>query len=93
MSGGHWDYVQYKLEDIADELEKLVQENNSSEVDEYGQLIGKNYSEETIAELLIGVTFILAAATYIHRIDYLLSGDDGEDTFHSRLAEDMGNEE
>ena len=93
MSGGHWDYVQYKLEDIADELEKLVQENNSSEVDEYGQLIGRNYSEETIAELLIGVTFILAAATYIKRIDYLLSGDDGEDSFHARLSEDMGYEE
>jgi hypothetical protein len=77
MSGGHFDYVQYKLEDIADELEKLVQENNSNEVDEYGQLIGRNYSEETIAELLIGVTFIMVAATYIKRIDYLLSGDDG----------------
>ena len=73
MSGGHFNYVQYNLEDIADEIEKLVQENNSNEVDEYGQLIGRNYSEETIAELLIGVTFILAAATYIQRIDYLLS--------------------
>jgi len=42
---------------------------------------------------MIGVTFILAASTYIQRIDYLLSGDDGEDTFHARLTEDMGYEE
>ena len=93
MSGGHFDYVQYKLEDIADEIEKIVQENTSNEVDEYGQLIGKNYSGETIYELMIGVTFILAASTYINRIDKLLSGDDGEDSFHSNLNEDMGYEE
>ena len=93
MSGGHFDYVQYKLEDVAEEIQRIVDNNASQEVDEWGQLIGRNYSDETIYELLIGVTFILTAATYIRRIDYLLSGDDGEDTFHSNLAEDMGYEE
>lgn len=93
MSGGHFNYIQYKLEDIAEEIQKIVENNTSDEVDEYGQLIGRNYSNETIYELLIGVTFILTAATYIRRIDYLLSGDDGEDTFHARLSEEMGYEE
>ena len=93
MSGGHFDYVQYKLEDIADEIERIVQENDSNEVNEWGYRIGKNYSDETLYEFMLGVTFILAAATYIQRIDYLLSGDDGEDSFHSRLNEDMGYEE
>jgi hypothetical protein len=93
MSGGHFDYVQYKLEDIADEIERIVQENDSNEVNEWGDRIGKNYKEETLYEFMIGVTFILAAATYIRRIDYLLSGDDGEDSFHARLSKDMGYEE
>lgn len=93
MSGGHFNYIQYKLEDVAEEIQKIVENNTSDEVDEYGQLIGRNYSNETIYELLIGVTFILTAATYIRRIDYLLSGDDGEDTFHSKLSEEMGYEE
>ena len=93
MSGGHWDYIQYKLEDIADEIERIVQENDSNEVNEWGDRIGKNYKEETLYEFMLGVTFILTAATYIRRIDYLLSGDDGEDGFHARLNEDMGYEE
>jgi len=93
MSGGHFDYVQYKLEDIADEIQKIVEENDSNEVNEWGGRIGRNYNEETLYEFMIGVTFILAAATYIRRIDYLLSGDDGEDEFHARLTNDMGYEE
>jgi hypothetical protein len=31
------------------------------------------------------------ALIYAQRIDWLVSGDDGEDTFHARLAEDLKN--
>ena len=47
MSGGHFDYVQYKLEDVAEEIQRIVDNNTSQEVDEWGQLIGRNYSDET----------------------------------------------
>ena len=29
------------------------------------------------------------AFVYVNRIDWLLSGDDGEETFHKRLKEDL----
>lgn len=31
------------------------------------------------------------AQVYAQRIDWLLSGDDGEDNFHLRLKEDLAN--
>ena len=33
-----------------------------------------------------------AAAIYAQRIDWLVSGDDGEETFHQRLAEELRSE-
>jgi len=93
MSGGHFDYVQIKLEDIVQEIRNIVENNDSNELNEYGDRIGKGFHEETLGELMTGATFIMLASKYIRRIDYLLSGDDGEDTFHARLREDIYNEE
>lgn len=31
------------------------------------------------------------ASIYAHRVDYLLSSDDGEESFHAKLKEDMKN--
>jgi hypothetical protein len=92
MSGGHFNYIQYKLEDIAEELENIIVENDSDELNEYGDRIGKNYSEETIDELMNAIVFLELCEIYIQRIDYLLSGDDGEDSFHSNLRKDIDGE-
>ena len=35
------------------------------------------------------VRLLRQAHIYAHRIDYLVSGDDGEDSFHERLAGDL----
>jgi hypothetical protein len=89
MSGGHFDYIQYKLEDISKEIENIIDENKSNELNEYGEKIGKNFSEETIDEFVNAIVFLKLCEIYIHRIDYLLSGDDGEDSFHARLRQDI----
>ena len=47
------------------------------------------YSDETINEFKKGLDLIKKANVYINRIDYLISGDDGEESFHNRLSEDM----
>ncbi len=69
MSGGHFNYIQYKLEDIAEELENIIVENDSDELNEYGDRIGKNYSEETIDEFMNAIVFLKLCETYIQRID------------------------
>lgn len=82
MSGGHFNGSQYHIERIAEELERVI-ELNSEE---------PNYSSETIEEFRKGLDFLRKAHIYAQRIDWLLSGDDGEDSFHRRLAEDLGRE-
>ena len=89
MSGGHFDYQQYKINYIAVEIEHLIETNESTEVNEYGEARGRRYSKETIEEFRNAVRYLKLAAVYAQRVDWLVSGDDGEETFHSRLEKDL----
>jgi len=90
MSGGHFNYEQYKISQIADDIDQLVRDNNSKELNEFGDTKGNNFSEETIAEFRKGIEILKQAYIYAQRIDWLISADDGEDTFHERLKHDLG---
>ena len=50
-----------------------------------------DYNKETIKELKKGLAILRKAYIYAQRIDWLLSGDDGEDSFHRRLKEELDN--
>lgn len=89
MSGGHFDYKQYQIGYIADEIEHLIETNDSDEENEWGDKIGAHYLLETIAEFKKALAILKLAQIYAHRIDWLVSGDDGEDSFHRRLAKDI----
>lgn len=77
MSGGHFDYIQYQMNQTADDLNELITTTQES------------YSPATIAEFVTGLHYLQLAAIYIHRIDYLVSCDDSEDSFHSHLMEQL----
>lgn len=89
MSGGHFDYQQYKIGYIADEIEHLINTNDSTEPDQYGGTKGYHYSPETIAKFQEAVVLLRLAAIAAQRIDWLVSGDDGEETFRKRFDEEM----
>ena len=89
MSGGHFNYDQYKIEYIADEIEQLIINNDSEELDEYGCRLGSHFTPETIDEFKKGLLLLRQARVYVQRIDWLVSGDDGEDSFHRRLKHDL----
>jgi len=89
MSGGHFNYQQYHITEIADEVEQLILTNDSTEKDEWGYDKGSHFSSETIEEFKIGLEYLRKAAIYAQRIDWLVSGDDGEDSFHNRLQNDI----
>ena len=93
MSGGFFSYDQYKLGYIADSIEQLVRDNNSTELNDWGNPKANNFSPETIREFEQAVVLLKKALIYTQRIDWLVSGDDGEDTFHERLKEDLDNEQ
>ena len=85
MSGGHFQYKQWEIGNIADEVEQLILTNDSEEKDEWGDRKGYHFSPETIEEFKKGLVLLRQAYVYAQRIDWLVSGDDGEDSFHNRL--------
>jgi hypothetical protein len=88
MSGGFFNYDQYQIGRIADDVEKLILSNNDEEKNEWGDTKGRFYGEKTIDEFKMGLFHLKLAQIYAQRIDWLVSGDDGEETFHKRLTSD-----
>ncbi len=89
MSGGHFQYQQYHLLDIADKIEELIEKNDCNDKNQWGDVIGTHYNRETIREFDKAVELLKQAHAYVQRIDWLVSGDDGEDSFHSRLKSEL----
>lgn len=89
MSGGAFNYKNHHIMDIADEIERIIVQNDCLDRDKWGDIVGRRYSPETIAEMVAGFMIMKAAAVYAQRIDWLLSGDDGEDQFLERLNEEL----
>ncbi len=89
MSGGHFDYKQYQIGQIADEIEQLIISNEDSSLNEYGSEKGRFYSQKTIDEFKKSLVILKQAQIYAQRIDYLVSGDDSEESFHNRLECDL----
>jgi len=89
MSGGYFDYEQYKIDRIADQVEHLIETNDDMTPNEWGMTRGRGYPPEVIAEFRKGLHYLLVAAIYVQRIDWLLSGDDGGDSFLDCLHKDL----
>lgn len=63
------------------------------QIKEYNASVeGSDYSKTTVAQLQAMLETIQKAAIYIHRIDWLFAGDDGEDNFLERTKEDLEKE-
>jgi len=77
MSGGRFDYLQYRFPEIIDEIQQEIIDNKY------------NLSDNTIKELKKGIELLQKAQIYVQRIDWLLSDDDSEETFHERLSKDL----
>ena len=91
MSGGHWDYVQYRLTDVIDELKGIV----SGEIKTTDWSTGEevlerdNYTQVTLEAFKRATKAIEIAQTHIQRIDWLLSGDDSEESYYRRLHTEL----
>ena len=81
MSGGRFDYLQgrYEWDDAIETISNHISENP------------REYEQKTIDKFEEGLLAIKKARVYLQRIDWLLSDDDGEKTFHERLEEDLTN--
>jgi hypothetical protein len=104
MSGGHWEYIQHKISDIAEDIDELVEKNGKpktkEELDEswydpdwykkYPEDLNHyEYNEQVIEQFKKAAEAVRIAQVYIQRMDWLLSGDDGEESFLKRIDEDL----
>jgi hypothetical protein len=89
MSGGHFDYEQYRIEDIARGIEELIASNDDESLNEWGDRRGYGYNPETIEKFKLAVDSLRIAAIMAQRIDWLVCGDDGEENFHRRWDEEL----
>lgn len=87
MSGGYFDYKQFDIDQVADELERFIALCEREKVDD-GEW-RPEYSPDTIAKFKECLRHLKIGGKMLHRIDWLASGDDGEEDFHKRLAEDL----
>lgn len=79
MSGGYFDYRQQRITDLIQELEAISFEDTEF----------LENKEDFLRVVDTCITHLRLGYIMLHRIDYLLSGDDGEDSFYRRLLEDL----
>ena len=84
MSGGHFgDYDYYKVSQFADELEEEIWNNDKE--NEYG--CKPNHDPEVLEYLKAQIPKMRKMAEIMRHIDYLYSGDHGDDSFMSYVKE------
>ena len=102
MSGGAFDYQQRYIEEIADDIEQEIIEAGREILKEiwaknhwYGgsyddsDRIYPTYERKTIDIMKRAVYVLRMAYIYAKRADWMLSGDDGEESLVKRLEEDL----
>jgi Asp-tRNA(Asn)/Glu-tRNA(Gln) amidotransferase A subunit family amidase len=85
MSGGHFNYDQYRITQMAEDIDTLIRNNDKPDDDGYA----RNYSPETLKKFQEAVDTLKAAHAMVQRVDWLVCGDDGEDTFHERWGKEV----
>ena len=71
MSGGHYDYLQRHILNIIESIEETLNE--------------RSFPQHILDKINDGLTALRIAYVYAQCIDWLLSGDDGEESFVERL--------
>lgn len=105
MSGGFFDYQDFNIHTIHESIQSIIEKNGREKTKEELKDEGwrdldwyekypedkfhHKYSDEVIEKFKEAVSLLKQAEVYAHRIDWLLSGDDGEETFLKRLKEDL----
>ena len=94
MSGGKFDYLQFQVDELADQIARaiafneLVKTNPERAKDDFGWL-PEVLSDEIIDKFKETVEVLTRGARMAHRIDWLLSGDNGPESFLRHWKEEI----
>lgn len=86
MSGGHFDYICFRIAELADSLKQEIA--NNSKKDEWGD--GHNYHKKTISTLKECHKLLEKAHKIAYQVEWLYSGDIGEETFIKEYTKIIG---
>jgi len=99
MSGGAFEYSQYKIRDIHEHIQQeLDKQGQEKQIEVWQKEYFEKYPEARFEEVYRedvqqifkdGIEALKKAEIYAQRIDWFLSGDDGEDSLVSRLKSDL----
>lgn len=101
MSGGHFENIQYRIEEISNEIERILKRQGEKipiEETVFSEDLYREHPEDKYYKKLSdnvqnkfkeAVEQLKRAYVYVQRIDWYLSGDDSEETFLERLEEDL----
>ena len=99
MSGGAFEYSQYKIRDIHEHIQQeLDKQGQEKQIEVWEKEYYEKYPEARFEEVYRedvqqifkdGIDILKKAEVYAQRIDWFLSGDDGEDSLVSRLKSDL----
>ncbi len=92
MSGGKFEYRQYEIDHIADQIQHELDLQGKERV---GLCVPiwyyDDHPEEVQREMRNAIKALRVAAVYAQRVDWYLSGDDGVESFLERLKEELEN--
>ena len=86
MSGGPFDDLHGRMTDAADQVDREIRWAQG-ESDEQGY--STQLQPATLDRFRETAQAMRTAAAMLQRVDWLLSGDDGEEEFHERWAEEV----
>lgn len=99
----HFDYIAEDIDEYIngheldeDDVERYIRDHDLDDSEKEYVRINKHtipnccgYKDEVVEKMKEGLAVIRKAYIYAKRIDYLLSGDDGEASFLQRLQKDL----
>lgn len=99
MSGGFFEYKQYHINEIANSIEEELNKQSKMKEDLYfdrsyydqypEEKFYETYPEIVQEKMMEAIKQLRIASIYAQRVDWFLSGDDGEESFISRLEEEL----
>ena len=91
MSGGHYDYIQFRIGQLADDIEgDILKQGKESEWCTGDDKYYNDFYPDEINKIMLETLFkVKEAEVYVQRLDWYLSGDDGDDNYLKRLKKDL----
>ena len=92
MSGGAFEYKQYKIQDLIEDMENLLVRLDKEPIDSFECDSLKRYvndSELFKNKIKENIRYLKRAYIFTQRIDWFISGDDCEENFYERLKEEI----